>query len=185
VGGVPKNHRGIPDELVDGPALSMKRRGQRGEMARDLMHQTVGIGCLGNACKIRDVGKQDGDLPPGTAELDGDGANPDPGSRLAPTRGRRWQSDHWPEPGLSPTRWKGRPATTGRRCCAEQGAPGVDGCCCGRRSSPPSVTGAEAQTVDSLLSDWNNSEIGESWGSRSASYRDRFFSLKTPLGPNT
>src|SRR5580704_2089897 len=43
---------------------------------------------------------------------------------------------------------KGRPATTGRRCCAEQGAPGVDGCCCGRRSSPPSLTGAVAQTVD-------------------------------------
>ena len=106
-------------------------------------------------------------------------------SRLAPTRGRRWQSDHWPEPGLSARRRKGRPATTGRRCCAEQGAPGVDGCCCGRRSSPPSVTGAVAQTVDSALSDWNNSEIGESWRPRSASYRDRFFSLKTPLGPNT
>ena len=54
--------------LSDGPALSMKRRGQRGEMARDLVHQTVGIGRFGNARKIRDVGEQDSDLPPDPAK---------------------------------------------------------------------------------------------------------------------
>ena len=52
----------------------MKRLGQRGEMARDLVHQTVGIGRFGNACKIRDVGKQDGHLLPGSAKLGGNGA---------------------------------------------------------------------------------------------------------------
>ena len=71
VGSVPKNHRGIPDELVDCPALSMKRLSQCSEMARDLVHQTVGIGRFGNPREIRDVGKQDGDLPPDAAKLGG------------------------------------------------------------------------------------------------------------------
>ena len=52
----------------------MKRFGQRGEMARDLVHQTVGIGGFSNARKIRDVGEQDCDFPPNTAKLGGDGA---------------------------------------------------------------------------------------------------------------
>ena len=46
------------------------------------------------------------------------------------------------EPGLGARRRKGRPARTSRRCCAEQGAPAVDGCCCGRCSSPPNVAGS-------------------------------------------
>ena len=37
---------------------------------------------------------------------------------------------------------------------------------------------------DSALSDWNNDEIGESRRIRSASYRDRLFSLKTPHRPS-
>src|SRR6201982_1733224 len=48
----------------------------------------------------------------------------------------------------------------------------------------PSI-GIQLSPPDSVLSDWNNSEIGESWRPRSASYRDRFFSLKTPYRPNT
>jgi len=42
----------------------MKRFRQRGEMARGLAHQTVGVGRFGNAGKIRNIGKQDDDLPP-------------------------------------------------------------------------------------------------------------------------
>ena len=69
---VPKHHHRVPDVLVDSPALSKKRFGQRAEMARRLAHQTVGVGRLGNARKIRDVGKQDGELLPDPAKLGGD-----------------------------------------------------------------------------------------------------------------
>jgi hypothetical protein len=75
---VPKHHHRVPDELIDSPALGKKRFRQRGEMARRLVHQTVGVGRFGNARKIRDVGKQDGDLSPHSAKLGGDRAVNDP-----------------------------------------------------------------------------------------------------------
>ena len=74
MGSVPKHHHRIADELVHSPALGKKRFRQRGEMARGLAHQTVGVGRFGNAGKIRDVGKQDGDLLPDSAKLGGDRA---------------------------------------------------------------------------------------------------------------
>ena len=74
MGCVPKHHHRIPDELVHSPALGEKRFRQRGEMARCLAHQTVGVGRFGNAREIRDIGEQDGDLLPHSPELGGDGA---------------------------------------------------------------------------------------------------------------
>src|SRR5271167_4224030 len=62
MGSVPKHHHRVPDELVHSPTFGKKRLRQRGEMARRLAHQTVGVGRFGNARKICDVGKQDGDL---------------------------------------------------------------------------------------------------------------------------
>ncbi len=74
MGSVPKHHHRVSNELVHGPALGKKRFRQRGEMARHLAHQTVGVGRFGYAGKIRDVGKQDGDLPPHSAKLGGNRA---------------------------------------------------------------------------------------------------------------
>src|SRR5271155_3331746 len=61
-GSVPKHHLRVPDELVHSPTFGKKRLRQRGEMARRLAHQTVGVGHFGNARKIRNVGKQNGDV---------------------------------------------------------------------------------------------------------------------------
>src|SRR5215472_13941778 len=55
MGSVPKHHHRISDELVDGSALSKKRFRQRGEMARCLVHQTIGFGRFRYARKIGDV----------------------------------------------------------------------------------------------------------------------------------
>jgi hypothetical protein len=69
-----------------------------------------------------------------------------------------------------------------RRCVAEnQRCDSLRGC----TASEYAVNWRPTFPPDSVLSGWNNSEIGESWRPRSASYRDRFFSLKTPHRPNT
>jgi hypothetical protein len=78
MGGVPKYHHRVSDELVHSPALDEKRFRQRGEMARGLVHQTVGVGGFGNAGKILNIGKQDRDLLPYSTKLGRDGTIDDP-----------------------------------------------------------------------------------------------------------
>src|SRR5262249_29394945 len=66
---VPEHHDRITNELVDGPAFCEERLRQHREIARSLVHQNVGIGCLGNCRKIPHVGEENSNLLPGTAEL--------------------------------------------------------------------------------------------------------------------
>ena len=71
IGRVPEHHHRVANELVDRPAFGEKRLRQRGEIARSLVHESVGVGGLGDRRKIPDVGENDGDLLPYSAKFSG------------------------------------------------------------------------------------------------------------------
>ena len=62
IGCVPEDHHSVADELVDCSAFGEESLRQHGEIARRLVHESVGVGGLGDRRKIPDVGEKDGNL---------------------------------------------------------------------------------------------------------------------------
>jgi hypothetical protein len=72
IGCVPEHHHRVAYELVHGSAFGQESLRQRGEIARCLTHEYVGISGLGNGRKIPNVGEHDRNLFSSAAKLSGD-----------------------------------------------------------------------------------------------------------------